>query len=152
MELPLGFGPVPHAPPTLGVLATPDAATDELRDLLHHRGFVLFKGMHLTPDKLVAAGRLGRTLETLSVFETFLILEGREDGFAAAWILNLAPLAPDPNAAAVIELPVIAGHMSLFLNELPTKLPTRPAADNTTATPTGSFSHWLRKAVVMPTS
>ena len=50
-----------------------------------------------------AAGRLGRTLETLSVFETFLVLEGREDGFAAAWILNLAPLAPDPNAAAVIE-------------------------------------------------
>ena len=49
-----------------------------------------------------AAGRLGRTLETLSVFET-LVLEGREDGFAAAWILNLAPLAPDPNAAAVIE-------------------------------------------------
>ena len=33
----------------------------------------------------------------------FLVLEGREDGFAAAWILNLAPLAPDPNAAAVIE-------------------------------------------------
>tara|TARA_B100001142_G_scaffold329410_1_gene392599 strand:+ start:1317 stop:2951 length:1635 start_codon:yes stop_codon:yes gene_type:complete len=35
--------------------------------------------------------REGRTLETVRAFRDFLVLEGREDGFSAMWVLRLLP-------------------------------------------------------------
>ena len=40
----------------------------------------------------------GRTLESMSAFKDFLVLEGREGGFSATWVLRLAELSADGDA------------------------------------------------------
>lgn len=54
-QLPLGFTPVPTpCPPTFGAVVSVGASVDVLTDQLHRRGFLLFKGVHLTGAELVA--------------------------------------------------------------------------------------------------
>lgn len=45
-----------------------------------------------------------RTLESVTAFQDFLVLEGREGGFSAVWVLELVPLdaGRDPRGAAAI--------------------------------------------------
>lgn len=55
----------------------------------------------------------GRTLESITAFADFLVLEGREGGFSAVWVLQLAPTREDGVVGSDADASPVAEQASI---------------------------------------